>query len=100
MVDSGELRSERTYIATDTAFVEWVEGKPYSKAADSDMLIRCNGGDSGRGRHSKSFRNPLKKTPEAKMCTILSKCQTQKEILPHNHTRRIKFSTYPRPSLI
>lgn len=70
-VESVELSTERTYMATETALVECVEGNPYSKAADPDIVIRCRGGESGRGRQSKSLRNPLKKTPEAKTCTSL-----------------------------
>lgn len=65
-VESGDLSRKRIYVATETALVECVDGKPYSNAADSDMLIRWRGGDNGRGRHSRSFTKPLKKTPEAK----------------------------------
>ena len=70
-VESGEFRAERTYMATETALVECVEGNPYSKAVDPDIVIRCRGGESGLGRHNKSLMNPLKKTPDAKTCTIL-----------------------------
>jgi hypothetical protein len=59
-------------MATETAFVECVEGKPYSSAAEPDIVMRWSGGDNGRGRHSKSLMNPLKKTPEANTCTNLS----------------------------
>lgn len=58
-------------MATETAFVEWVEGKPYSNAADPDIVIRCRGGESGRGRHNRSLMKPLKKTPVANICTML-----------------------------
>jgi hypothetical protein len=67
MVEDGECRLRRAYTATDTAFVECVEGNPYSSAAEPDMVIRCSGGDRGRGRQSKSLMKPLKKTPEARM---------------------------------
>lgn len=62
---------ENAHTATETALVECVDGKPYSKAAEPDIVIRWRGGESGRGRQSKSLMNPLKKTPEAKTCTIL-----------------------------
>ena len=34
-------------------------------------MILCRGGDKGRGRHSKSFKKPLKNTPEARIWTNL-----------------------------
>lgn len=39
-VDEGELSVARQYTATETAFVECVEGKPYSNAAEPDMVMR------------------------------------------------------------
>jgi hypothetical protein len=58
---------KRVYTATDTAFAEWVEGKPYSRAAEPDIVIRWSGGDNGRGNDSISFIKPVKKTPEARI---------------------------------
>ena len=37
----------RQYKATETAFVEWVLGNPYSRAVRPDIVMRCNGGLSG-----------------------------------------------------
>lgn len=68
---SGEWRKNRAYTATDAAFVEWVEGKPYSRLALLERVMRLRGGESGRGMHNKSFRKPLKKTPDARICTML-----------------------------
>jgi len=59
------------YAAADTALVECVDGKPYSSLADPDILIRCSGGESGLGKQTKSFTQPLKKTPRASICTNL-----------------------------
>lgn len=59
------------YTATETAFAECVDGKPYSNAAEPDMVILCKGGDNGRGREKKSLRKPVQKTPDASICTIL-----------------------------
>lgn len=59
------------YTTTDTAFVECVEGKPYSSAAECDMVIRFKGGDNGLGRHTVSFKKPVKITPDARTCTNL-----------------------------
>jgi hypothetical protein len=44
-----------------------VEGKPYSKAAEPDMVILWRGGDSGRGKEVMSFIKPVKKTPLARI---------------------------------
>ena len=54
-------------MAKEEELVEWVEGKPYSRAADADRDMRCNGGDNGLGMHIMSFITPLKKTPLASM---------------------------------
>lgn len=51
--------------------VECVEGNPYSKAADPDMVIRVSGGDSGLGRQTRSLTKPLQKTPKASIWTSL-----------------------------
>lgn len=51
--------------------LECDEGKPYSRAADPDMVMRASGGDRGRGRHSMSLMKPVKKMPAASMWTIL-----------------------------
>jgi len=59
--------AKRAYTATETAFAECVEGKPYSRAADPDIVIRCRGGDKGRGRENMSLINPVKKTPVARI---------------------------------
>jgi len=48
-----------------------VEGNPYSRTAESDIVIRCRGGDSGRGRENMSLTNPVKNTPQERICTIL-----------------------------
>lgn len=50
----------------DTAFVVWVEGKPYSSAAEPDMVILWRGGDTGRGRQTRSLAKPLNITPHAR----------------------------------
>ncbi len=55
------------YKATETALAECVEGKPYSSATEPDIVIRCNGGDRGRGNEHISLINPLMKTPSARM---------------------------------
>jgi hypothetical protein len=62
---------KRAYTATETALVEWVEGKPYSRAVEWDMVILFKGGESGLGKHHMSFRKPLKNTPDARTCIIL-----------------------------
>lgn len=64
-VEAGECRLNRAYTATDTAFAECVDGNPYSRAAEPDMVIRWRGGDRGRGRDIMSLMNPVKNTPEA-----------------------------------
>jgi hypothetical protein len=61
----------RQYKATETAFVEWVLGNPYSNAVRPDIVMRCNGGLSGLGRHKKSFIIPVKNTPGASRSTKL-----------------------------
>jgi hypothetical protein len=53
--------------------VECVEGKPYSRATEPDMVIRCKGGERGRGSEHMSLMKPVKKTPEARMWTSLWK---------------------------
>lgn len=40
--------------ATETELVEWVDGNPYSKATEGDIVNRWTGGESGLGRHKKS----------------------------------------------
>lgn len=93
-VDSGELSRPSAYTATETALVECVEGNPYSSAADPDMVIRWSGGERGRGRHNRSFKKPLQKTPDARMCTNLyGSCQ------PRTPIRASVPNTYPRPML-
>ena len=72
------------YTATETAFAECVDGKPYSRAADPDMVIRWRGGDRGRGREKKSLTKPVKKTPVARICTILVACQPNHFHIPSN----------------
>lgn len=57
------------YRATDTAFVECVDGNPYSNAADPDIVILCNGGDIGLGRHKMSLMIPETITPAASKFT-------------------------------
>lgn len=47
-------------MATETALVVCVDGKPYSRAAEPDMVMRCRGGDSGRGRQTRSLAYPLR----------------------------------------
>lgn len=106
-VESGELSIASEYTATETALVEWVDGNPYSKAADPDIVMRCRGGDNGRGRHSMSLMYPLKKTPDARVCTILSRQQPVSQIplsqlfLVHpiysNYFPRL---TYARPRVV
>ena len=63
----------RQYKATETAFVEWVLGNPYSRAVRPDIVMRCNGGLRGLGRHKKSFIIPVKNTPGANRSTKLGK---------------------------
>lgn len=70
-VESADFNPCNAYIATDMAFVECVEGKPYSNAAEADMVILEMGGESGRGRHNISFKKPVRNTPDARICTIL-----------------------------
>lgn len=41
--------------ATEIELVECVEGNPYSKATEGDMVSLCTGGESGLGRHKKSY---------------------------------------------
>lgn len=56
--DSGASFSHAMDIrkrATETEFVECVEGNPYSKATDGDIVNLCTGGDIGLGRHKKSY---------------------------------------------
>lgn len=60
MVVLGSRRSNIEKTVTETALVEWLEGNPYSRAADPDMVMRVNGGDRGRGKHSRSLMKPLK----------------------------------------
>jgi len=79
------------YTATDTALVEWVEGKPYSRAAECDIVIRSKGGERGRGRHHMSFKKPLKNTPDASTCTILN------QLSAHPHKQRLVHNAYPLP---
>lgn len=69
LLSSRSSRIEKT--ATDTALVECVDGKPYSRAADPDMVILVSGGDSGRGKHNRSLTKPLKYTPAARIIAIL-----------------------------
>ena len=57
------------YRATETALVVCVDGKPYSRAALPDMVMRCSGGDTGLGRHTRSLMIPETMTPEAKRLT-------------------------------
>jgi len=70
-VDSCECRRNSAYVATEAAFVECVDGKPYSRLAELDIVIRWSGGERGRGMHSRSLRKPLKKTPNARTWVIL-----------------------------
>jgi hypothetical protein len=65
----------RQYKATETAFVEWVLGNPYSSAVRPDIVMRCNGGLSGLGRHKKSFIIPVKNTPGASRSTKLQRSE-------------------------
>ena len=58
-------------MATETALVECVDGNPYSRAAEAEREIRCSGGEVGRGRQTRSFMKPLKKTPAARMWIML-----------------------------
>lgn len=56
--DSGASFSHAIDIknkATEIELVECVEGNPYSKATEGDMVNLWTGGDSGRGRHKKSY---------------------------------------------
>jgi hypothetical protein len=56
--DSGLSFSQAIEIrnsATEIELVEWVEGNPYSKATEGDMVSLWTGGDKGLGRHKKSF---------------------------------------------
>ena len=62
-----KFRLSRAYTATEIALVECEEGKPYSSAADPDMVSLWRGGESGLGRHSRSLTKPLKNTPAAKI---------------------------------
>lgn len=71
-VESGDFNPCSAYTATEMAFVECVEGKPYSNAAEADIVILEMGGESGRGRHNMSFKKPVTNTPDARICTILS----------------------------
>ena len=73
-VFSGSRRRRSAYAATETALALWVDGKPYSKAAYPVMVIRCRGGDKGRGSESMSFIKPVKKTPDARTWTSLKEC--------------------------
>lgn len=41
--------------ATEIEFVECVEGNPYSKATEGDMVNLWTGGERGLGRHKKSY---------------------------------------------
>ena len=41
--------------ATETELVEWVEGNPYSKATEGDIVNRWTGGENGLGRHKRSY---------------------------------------------
>lgn len=70
-LESGECSMKRAYTATETAFVECVEGKPYSSAVEWDIVILFKGGERGLGKHHMSFKKPLKKTPDARTCTML-----------------------------
>lgn len=70
-VESADFSPCNAYTATEMAFVECVEGKPYSNAAEGDMVILERGGESGRGRHSISFKKPVRNTPAVRICTIL-----------------------------
>ena len=79
------------YTATEAAFVEWVDGNPYSRLVLLERVIRWSGGESGRGIHKRSFKKPLKKTPDAKTCTILQGVST---------ARRRVIGFYPRPKLV
>ena len=92
-VESGELSKNRVYTATDTALAECVEGNPYSKAADCDIVIRLRGGERGRGKHHMSLMKPLKKTPDANTCIIL--CSD----LAHKSQPLLTF-TYPLPKSV
>lgn len=71
IVESADFNPCKAYSATEMAFVECVEGKPYSSAAEADMVILERGGESGRGRHNMSFKKPVRNTPDARICTIL-----------------------------
>lgn len=42
--------------ATEIEFVEWVDGNPYSKATEGDIVNLCTGGERGLGRHKKSCK--------------------------------------------
>lgn len=56
--DSGASFSHAIDIknkATEIELVECVEGNPYSKATEGDMVNLWTGGDRGRGRHRKSY---------------------------------------------
>ena len=80
------------YTATEAAFVECVDGNPYSRLAELERVIRWSGGESGRGIHRRSFKKPLKKTPDAKTCTILGSVSRAQ--------MRVYFGAYPRPKLV
>jgi len=82
------------YTVTDTALVECVEGNPYSRAAECDIVIRFKGGESGRGRHHMSFKKPLKKTPDASTCTILD------HLSAHLPSQGFLHNPYPLPRFV
>lgn len=92
IVESGDFNPCKAYTATEMAFVEWVEGKPYSNAAEADMVILERGGESGRGRHNISFKKPVRNTPDARICTILPSISRDS---PHYPQR-----THPRPMAV
>lgn len=93
MSSADSRRICRAYTATEIALVEWVDGNPYSRAAEPDIVIRWRGGESGRGRHSRSLMIPLDITPRARRCTILQPRQSLQSVQP-------VLSTYARPNVV
>ena len=94
-VESGELSKNSVYTATDTALAECVEGNPYSRATECDIVIRFRGGDNGRGKHHMSLMKPLKKTPDANTCIILHRYLAHKSTYPLASTYPLPKSVYP-----
>lgn len=79
-------------MATEMALVECVEGNPYSKAADPDIVMRCRGGDNGRGRHRRSLTKPLQNTPAARTLSILTENKISQLAIPVRPLAEAKHS--------